>query len=429
MTDVTFTGGLVGAKIGNQQFTMRNMAFSNCVTAISQLWSWGWVYQGLNINNCQTGIDISALTATGTLDVGSITVLDSTISNTNVGILTAYSSSSQPPSAGSFILENVVLNNVPVAVQYSGNGGTVLAGGSMTIAGWGEGHKYTPQGPGTFQGSFTPNTRPSSLLSGSNYYTQSKPQYNNLPVSSFQSVRSAGATGNGVTDDTAALQNAINSATSAGKVTFFDAGIYRITQTLSIPPGAKLVGEAYSVIMSSGSYFNDMTNPKPVVQVGTPGQTGHVEWSDMIVSTQGTQAGAILIEWNLATPGTPSGMWDVHTRIGGFAGSNLQVAQCAKNPGSASVNTACIGAFMSMHVTASASGLYMENNWLWTAGEFEMNMFLGRRLIFVQIMMLMTVILSLRFMLGEDCILRVRLELSGCKSIAPFSRCMKISSC
>jgi glucan 1,3-beta-glucosidase len=268
------------------------------------------------------------------------------------------------------ILENVVLNNVPVAVQYSGNGATVLGGGSMTIAGWGQGHKYTPTGPVAFQGSFTPNSRPGSLVSGSNYYTQSKPQYVNLPVSSFVSVRSAGGTGNGVTDDTTALQNAINSATAAGQVVFFDAGTYRVTRTLFIPPGAKLVGESFSVIMSSGSFFNDINNPKPVVQVGTPGQTGQVEWSDMLVSTQGTQAGAILIEWNLATPGgSPSGMWDVHTRVGGFVGSNQQVAQCAKTPGSTAVNTACIVAYMTMHVTSSASGLYMENSWLWTAGE------------------------------------------------------------
>jgi glucan 1,3-beta-glucosidase len=167
--------------------------------------------------------------------------------------------------------------------------------------------------------------------------------------------------GNAVTDDTTALQNIINNATAVGKIVYFDASIYRITKTLSIPSGAKIVGEEYPLIMSSGSFFNDMNNPKPVVQVGSPGQTGQVEWSDMIVTTQGTQAGAMLIEWNLASSGTPSGMWDVHTRIGGFKGSNLQVAQCPVTAGSTTVNTACIGAYMSMHITASASNLYMEN--------------------------------------------------------------------
>jgi len=299
--------------------------------------------------------------------VGSMILIDSSITDTPVGIITAYDPPvTGPPTAGSLIIENVELSNVPTAIE--SNGDTVLAGttGTTTIAAWGEGHEYTPAGIKTFQGSITPNTRPSSLVSGGKYYVRSKPQYNNLPASSFSSVRSAGAAGDGKTDDSAALQKVINSATAAGKVVFFDAGTYLVTSTLLIPAGAKLVGESYSVIMSSGSFFNTNT-PQPVVRVGTSGSTGQVEWSDMIVATQGNQAGAILIEWNLATSGTPSGMWDVHTRIGGFAGSDLQLAQCEKNPESTTINNACIGGFMSMHITASATGLYMENNWLWTA--------------------------------------------------------------
>ena len=69
-----------------------------------------------------------------------------------------------------------------------------------------------------------------------------------------------------------------------------------------------------------------MADPKPVVQIGKSGETGTVELSDFIVSTQGQQAGAVLFEWNLASPSSaPSGLWDVHSRVGGFAGSNLQV--------------------------------------------------------------------------------------------------------
>lgn len=121
--------------------------------------------------------------------------------------------------------------------------------------------------------------------------------------------------------------------------------------------------------MATGSYWSDINSPKPVLQVGsTSGQSGQVEMSDFVVGTQGSVPGAVLIEWNLASPsGSPSGMWDVHTRIGGFAGSNLQVAQCAKNPGSSTVVSACVAAYMSMHVTSGAAGLYMENTWLWVA--------------------------------------------------------------
>lgn len=59
-----------------------------------------------------------------------------------------------------------------------------------------------------------------------------------------------------------------------------------------------------------------------------------------------------------------SGMWDVHTRIGGFQGSQQQVAQC---PTTAAVSAACQVAYMSMHITKVASGVYLENVWLWTA--------------------------------------------------------------
>jgi glucan 1,3-beta-glucosidase len=343
---------------------MRNLVFNNAVTAIYHFWDWSWAYKSISINNCQIGIDISAGGRTGQ-QVGSITLYDSSITNTPTGILSARDSSSSPAAGGSIILENVILTNVPVAVRNAA--GTVLAGttGTTTIGAWGEGNAYTPGGPSTFSGSFTPTSRTASLLSGSKYYERSKPQYETLPLSSFVSMRSSGARGDGVTDDTTALQNAINSATGAGLVSFFDAGTYLVTSTLTIPPGAKLVGESYSVIMSSGNFFNNVNSPQPVVRVGaTTGTYGRVEWSDMIVATRGAQAGATLIEWNLDTGGTPSGMWDVHTRIGGFAGSNLQVAQC---PTSAAPSPSCMGAFMSMHVTTGASGLYMENVWLWTA--------------------------------------------------------------
>jgi glucan 1,3-beta-glucosidase len=58
-------------------------------------------------------------------------------------------------------------------------------------------------------------------------------------------------------------------------------------------------------------------------------------------------------------------MWDVHVRIGGFTGTQQQIGQCLKTPGNAAVNPNCLVAFMAMHVTKGARGLYMENVWLW----------------------------------------------------------------
>ncbi|KAJ6050230.1 hypothetical protein N7499_010381 [Penicillium canescens] len=383
LTDVTITGGLYGANVGNQQFTMRNMIIQNAVTAISQIWDWGWTYQGLVIINCGTAISISN-GGVGNQLVGSVIVIDSTIQNTPTFVTTAWQSSTN--STGSLILENIVLNNVPVAVK--GASGTVLAGttGSTTISAWGQGHKYTPNGPNNFQGSFTPPTRPSALLaSGSTkYYTKTKPQYSQSPVSSFVSIRNAGATGDGSTDDTAAIQSALTSAASSGKILFFDQGTYKVTKTLYVPPGSKIVGEAFPVIMASGSTWSSITNPVPVIQIGKSGESGSVEWSDMILSTQGSTPGAKMVEWNLAAT-SGSGMWDVHTRIGGFKGSQQQVPQC---PTSAAVSAACEAAYMSMHITSVASGVYLENVWLWTAdhdldtgNDIQISVYTGRGLL------------------------------------------------
>lgn len=370
MTDLIFNGGKYGMQLANQQFTMRNLTFNNLNTAINQLFNWGWTYKGLNVNNCSVAVDMTS-GGSSAQNIASVIVIDSTWTNTPVGVLTAKTAGSLPLAAGSLILENVKLNNVPSAVLTT-TGIVYLAGstGSTTIAAWAQGNAYLP-GPNQqfVRGAITPNPRPQALLGADGgFYQRSKPQYATTPLSSFVSVRSSGAAGNGIKDDTVAIQAAVNSAAAARKILFFDAGTYLVTTTIYFPTGSRIVGESYSVIMSSGSFFASITSPQPVVQVGKAGEAGIVEWSDMIVSTQGAQAGAILIEWNLSTPTSlgPSGMWDVHTRIGGFIGSNLQDLQCPTTGGANSlspVRTQCIAAFMSMHVTPSATGLYMENNW------------------------------------------------------------------
>jgi glucan 1,3-beta-glucosidase len=196
----------------------------------------------------------------------------------------------------------------------------------------------------------TTAARPASLLDNGKIYSKSKPQYENLSASDFISARNSGATGNGNADDTAAVQNAINQAVSQNKVLFFEHGVY-----LEFPPGLRAVGESFSAIMGSGSNFADQNNPRPVVRIGKAGQSGSIEWSDMLVQTQGGTAGAILIEYNLQSA-RGSGIWDVHTRIGGAKGTNQQVAQCPQG----SVNPQCFAAFLNVHVTSSASGAYFE---------------------------------------------------------------------
>ncbi|EHL01271.1 putative Glucan 1,3-beta-glucosidase [Glarea lozoyensis 74030] len=307
---------------------MRNIKLSNSVTAINQFWNWGWTFMGIEIEN--------------------------------------YSS---PKTAGNLVLENIRLHQVDVAVQ--GESGTLLNGtpGYKKVQAWAQGHQYTlDTAPRNLQQPSEPFYRPESLTRRGRFYTRSKPQYERIPLDRFVSVRDAGAKGDGETDDTLALARVIQSAAENDQIVYIDAGTYKVTSTIYIPPNSKIVGETYPVILGYGAYFSQPTSPKAVLRVGNPGEAGIVELSDLILSTQGATSGAILIEWNLATPGhTPSGIWDVHTRIGGFKGSQLSYADCPASPNTISINLICIAAFASVYLSPSASGLYLENVWLWVA--------------------------------------------------------------
>jgi glucan 1,3-beta-glucosidase len=382
MGDLTFYGGAPAMSVGNQQFTMRNITINNALTGIQQLWDWGWTYKGVNINNCVVGFDLSAGSVT------SMSIIDSAISNTATGIKL----NTTLTNGDNIVLENVAFNSIAkplvdqngnaISWDYSGSNSFLV---DSYIKGTGFVADQGPSG-NQFYGPVPVNgknpsgyPRPASLLAGGEYYERSKPYYPELPVSQFLSAKSAafGAKGDAVTDDSEALNALFAASASTGKVAFVDAGIYLVKNTVLIPAGAKVWGEAFPVIMSSGEVFNDASNPQVVVAVGNglSGAGAPVEWSNMIVSTQGQQQGAILIQWQLATAGSvPSGAWDVHTRIGGFAGSNLQVQQCPTTPNTAGTVTAanfngqnCIAAFMSMHITAGASNIYIENAHLWTA--------------------------------------------------------------
>ncbi|KAJ0420535.1 pectate lyase superfamily protein-domain-containing protein [Aspergillus carlsbadensis] len=211
--------------------------------------------------------------------------------------------------------------------------------------------------------------KPNSLLNSGTgkVFEKSKPLYESYPASSFISVKSAGAKGDGSTDDTAAIQAVLDSAT-ANQIIFFDHGAYVVTDTIKVPKTIKIVGEVWPVIMANGAKFSDEQNPIPLLQVGQPGDVGSVEISDLTLLTKGPAPGAILMEWNIAEESLGSvGMWDVHFRVGGSAGTELQSDRCAKNPNATvTPNPECVGAFMLLHVTEHSTA-YLENVWSWTA--------------------------------------------------------------
>ncbi|KAJ7579936.1 exo-beta-1,3-glucanase [Mycena floridula] len=383
MGDLVFNGGKYGMWVGNQQFTVRNVSISNADTAVFAAWNWGWTYMGVTISNCQVGFDV--LTGGLTQDeqtTGAEAIIDAVVTNTPIFIRTSKPSTAL---AGSFVLNNIKLNNVPTAVGVVG-GAVVLAGGSTTIESWGQGNVYKgSNSAGTFtQGNIAAPSKPASLLdSAGRIVGKTHPQYADYSIDQIVSVKDNGAKGDGKTDDTAALK-AIFAKFSGCKIIFFDAGTYLVTSTLTIPAGTQMVGEAWSVISGAGDAFKDQANPVPVIRAGETGSKGVLEISDIIFSTVGPTPGAIIVEWNVADPegqSAAAGMWDSHIRLGGAAGTNLELGQCIFS--GTEINN-CFAAYLALHLTAQSTA-YLEGTWVWLAdheldqdGDTRLSLFSGR---------------------------------------------------
>ncbi|KAL6167517.1 hypothetical protein ACJQWK_06939 [Exserohilum turcicum] len=367
MTDLVFNGGAIGAFMGSQQFTVRNMTFNDCGTAIFQNWNWVFTYKSITINNCKVGLDMANSPSNQT--VGSVLLLDSKLTNTPIGINSSFTENSVPTTGGTLILDNVDFSGSEKAIIGPG-GNTILAGGRKIDA-WAQGNALAAGSTqGRVQGDITgAPAKPQSLQGLNGWFERSKPQYENVDVSKFVSLKSKGAKGDGATDDTAAIQSAIDGL-QAGEILFVDHGSYLITKTVTVPAAknVKMVGEAYSTFLITGDFFSKMDDPKPGFQIGTKsGDKGSFEASDLIIGTQGPAPGGILMEWNINAENGAAGLWDVHFRVGGYAGTKLQSSNCKKNPTAQhQPNPECIGTFMQLHITKNSNG-YFENVWLWTA--------------------------------------------------------------
>ncbi|KAG1724556.1 glycoside hydrolase family 55 protein [Suillus lakei] len=361
MGDIIFNGGKYGIQVGNQQFTVRNLTVNNAATAVAGIWNWGFTFQGVTINNCQVGFDLATGgTTISNQTVGSEAIIDAVVTNTPIFVRSSVASKGQ--LAGSLVLNNIKLSNVPTAVGVVG-GTTVLAGGTTTIASWGQGNVYSgTSGSKNFtQGNIVSANKPSVLLdSAGRIFGKAHPQYASYATGQFISVKSQGAKGDGHTDDTAAIQNVLNEYAGC-KIIFFDSGTYHVTNTITIPAGTQIVGEAWSVIMAGGSAFSDQNNPRAVIQAGAANSQGVLEISDMVFTTTGPAPGAVMIEWNVHDPSgqqAAAGMWDSHISCGN--------EHAVFTMSSGSVNTACQAAFLGIYLT-SGSSAYLEGTWVWTA--------------------------------------------------------------
>lgn len=315
MSDLTFVGGSLGAYVGNQQFTVRNLLFLSQLTRALEIhWDWGWTWKSIGIANCPVGVIMSGPDPNA---LGSAIFLDSSFQNTPTALKLSAPSSS---AYGKITLNlfNVRFTNVGAGVAF--NDGRVLldGGSSKTVKAWGLGKRYSTrngESAGTWQGGADYTDMPeidASLMTSDHFFERSKPQYEALPASQFVNIKLApyNAVGDGKWDDTSVLNRALQDTASAGQILWIPAGIYLVRDTITIPSGAKVVGQAWSQIMGTGAKFSNMLAPYPVVRVGRPGDVGSVEIQDLLFTVKGATAGAIILQWNIRQSGKgTAAMW------------------------------------------------------------------------------------------------------------------------
>ncbi|PGH19016.1 hypothetical protein AJ79_00050 [Helicocarpus griseus UAMH5409] len=340
-------GELVGDPVGKNKFSAihgDDLKFNGCLTAVQMVWDWGFNWQRIEIEGGAIAFNISGRRGDTDQGIGSVSVIDSKISNCPVAILTNSRKDgvNGPPN---IVIGNLEMNNVGITVQDE-SGDTILEG-SDRVDLWAIGRRYNG-----YEGTYTsgPVDAPAKgsrlLADDGKLFYRPRPQYEDFGIDQFRIATEHNCKNDGTGDNTEGINAFLQQAKDAGQIAYFPAGIYRI--------------------QGDGFYFSDAHNPHVVVQVGNKGDVGTVEIVDMIFNVQGATAGAIVLEWNVHESSQGSGKSFGYVgfalRVGGATGTDLDINTCPKF----GFDSACICAALLFHVTPQASG-YFENVWIWLA--------------------------------------------------------------
>ncbi|KAM3457413.1 hypothetical protein MY3296_001155 [Beauveria thailandica] len=349
VSDVHFTYGNVGLHwAGHQQGQLKGMSFDKCTTGIL-----------IDGGNTVSILSPSCNTVGNCIVLNSgnpwVAVIDG--QNTNSGDF--FTSKVQYPN---FMLENISNDNGRINLVSVGGNAKVGGKNSLGTYIYGNTRGANP----IYQTNPTekaPN-RPAALAPGGKYPFLSAPQYADKKISDVINLKDVNQNGgfnlhgDGNVDDTQALQGALNTAASKGKIAYLPFGIYKITSTVTIPPGTELYGEAWSTISGSGNAFASASNPTPVVQIGsTPGQKGTARVQDIRFTVHEALAGAILLRINMAgnSPGDVAVFNSLNT-IGGTRDTDIDCSD----------ESNCKAAYLGVHLAAGSSA-YIDNFWSWVA--------------------------------------------------------------
>lgn len=262
----------------------------------------------------------------------------------------------------SFLIENLSKDTGSIVAQ--GPSGTILGAQShvdtFTYA-------NTVNRNPTYGATTSTNTRPSQLAPNGKYPVVPAPNYASNPVSDFINIKdpnqNGGRTvlGDNTKDESGVLNQILQYAASNNKIAYFPFGKYRVDNTLLIPKGSRIVGEAWATITGNGANFKDANNPRPVVSVGNAGDVGTAQIQDMRFTVSDVLPGAIIVQFNMAgsSPGQVA-LWNSLITVGGTRGASALTNACTSS------GNECKAAFLGLHF-APTSSAYVENVWNWVA--------------------------------------------------------------
>ncbi|EGC45360.1 exo-beta-1,3-glucanase [Histoplasma capsulatum var. duboisii H88] len=339
VSDLVFNGGNIGWRAGSQQYTAMNLKFNGCLTAVQMIWDWGFNWQRIEVDGGAIAFNISGRGGDTGQGVGSVSI---------IGMFKIHS--------------NVHMNSVGTTVK--SEDGDVILDGTNHVGLWAMGRRYDGYNGTYISGEVDAPQKGKRLLDedGKLFY-RPRPQYKDLKVDEFLIATEHDCKNDGTGDNAGDINAFLEKTKKEGKIAYFPAGVYRVGGTVFIPTGSRVQGASWSQIQGAGFYFNDIHNPRVLVQIGEKGDVGDMEIVDMMFTAQGATAGAILVEWNVHENSQGSAaMWDSHVRVGGAFGTDLDIETCPKFE----FSDACICASLLFHVTPQASG-YFENVWIWLA--------------------------------------------------------------
>lgn len=351
--DVNITGGSIGINNSNQQVNFKNIYFKYCTTAFVGTGGFTALLQNATFETCGTGAQM-------TNSLGCLVLLDCISINSGQTV-------TLQPSTASWRNNQVVIQNLttdqanPIVVVA---GGATLLGRVSSVDTWVHGNAE----PGWYQDGtgYTTERAPGLLSSDGKFFTKPQPTYAGISASDVVNVKDVPGLpvqGDSRTDDAASLNSILQQNAAAGKITYFPYGVYIVRETLLIPTGSRIVGEAWSVISGAGSKFADATNPLPVVKVGNSGDVGTCEISDMRLTVSEILPGAIICQVNMSGNPGAVGIWNTIITIGGTRDS--QVTYNCQNQDTTNTKAS----FLALHLTSTSSA-YIENVWGWCADHY-----------------------------------------------------------